>query len=605
MGLWGNLKIKHKILSVFTLIMCLFIGVFAYSFSLLFNIETQTEYSEEANMQSVLITNLGSVVRSQYIALSDSIRTGRLNEEYYQRQTDVLRSHVETLDGSFTNPEHEATFQHFLSRYAEFEEVADRISTATSGGSNRDARAITELREEIVQDLLAFSEVIMSDATEASEVVYDSISHTRLVFAISSGAALIIGFILFTITSQTITRTLKRVVVQAENISKGNVNIEPLEVKSKDEVGQLSVAINTMTNNLKGFIGEVGTMSDHVAASSEQLSASAQETSKATEQITESIQEVAAGAESQSEFSEKNEDIVSEVSMSIEEITDNVEEVNEASIDSRKKAESGKAIIEDSIQAMNRIQDITDRTSVSIQQLATKSAKIGSIVDLISGVAEQTNLLALNAAIEAARAGEHGRGFAVVADEVRKLAEQTTQSSSEIHTLITDIQTDIEASAMSMTEGFEAVSGGQSSVKEAGEAFAELDRAIEDVSAKMHSMNIAVERVSEGTEELLVAAKESASISKESAGYSQNVASAAEEQTATMEEITASSEQLSTLAGDMQQLLQSFTNGTLDLKSAQESSPSEQEVDSDEIQFDAMAEEESKAETYAEDKKVS
>ncbi|WP_183163820.1 methyl-accepting chemotaxis protein [Alteribacter keqinensis] len=513
-------------------------------------------------MQSLVLTDLGSVVRSQYIALSDSIRTGSLNEAYYERQTELLRSHVETLDGSFNNPEHEAMFQEFLVQYSEFEEVAERILGSAVGGSNRDAIQLTDLREEIVQNLLIFTEVIFADANEASDQVYSSLSETRLIFAISTGVALVVGLILFTLTSQAITRTLNRVVAAAESISNGNVEIEPLEVKSKDELGQLSVAINMMIEKLKSFIGEVGSMSDHVASSSEQLSASAAETSRAAEQITESIQEVAAGAESQAEVSDKNEQIVSEVTMSIEEITDNVEEVNEASLDSRKKAESGKAVIDESIEAMIRIQDITDRTSVSIQQLATKSAKIGSIVDMISGVAEQTNLLALNAAIEAARAGEHGRGFAVVADEVRKLAEQTTSSSSAIQSLITDIQSDIQASAVSMTEGYEAVAGGQTSVKQAGEVFAELDRAIEDVSAKMHSMNKAVERVSEGTEQMLLAAQESASISKESAGYSQNVASAAEEQTATMEEITASSEQLSTVAGEMQNLLQRFRNGT-------------------------------------------
>ncbi len=543
--------------------MTLFLGVFAYSFTLMYNIESQTERLEHANEQSYLIVDLSSVVRSQYIALSDSVRTGSLNENYYETQTETFDSHVEKLRGSFHSTEQEQIFEHILNQHESFVDVADAMLESSAGGSNGDIVRLTNLREGIVEDLLILSEMVTNDVSSASNEVFSALENTRIIFAVSVVAALLIGFVMFTFTSQLITRSLNRVVNAANEISNGNVDIEPLNVKSKDELGQLSGAIDKMIEKLKTFIGQVGSMSDHVAASSEELSASATETSRAAEQITESIQEVASGTESQVEASLKSEEMTSEVTDSIEEITGNVKEVNDASVASVKKAEEGRVVIEESIQLMGQIHDITDRTSLSIQQLATKSAKIGTIVDMISSVAEQTNLLALNAAIEAARAGEHGRGFAVVADEVRKLAEQTTNSSDEIQGLVNDIQSDIEASAISMTDGFNAVSGGQASVKQAGEAFSELRVSIESVSSKMELMNRAVERISLGTGQMVLAAEQTASISKESAGYSQNVASAAEEQTASMEEITASSEQLSTMAGEMQQLIFQFRNNQL------------------------------------------
>nr|WP_276541106.1 HAMP domain-containing methyl-accepting chemotaxis protein [Salipaludibacillus agaradhaerens] len=367
------------------------------------------------------------------------------------------------------------------------------------------------------------------------------------------------GGSIFWIVTSNLSKRLNQVVGTAEQLSRGNLAVEKIEIKSQDEAGRIGLAINQMIDNLSTMITNVRRTSDQVAASSEQLSASSTETTKVTEEITESIQEVASGADTQVEKAADNERTVNDMSKSIDLIASSIETVNESSEVSAQKAEHGTDVISSTMSQMTSIHELTDKIAGSVNGLAVSSEKIGSIISLITDVAEQTNLLALNAAIEAARAGEHGKGFAVVADEVRKLAEQTGNATNEISSLIAHIQQDIQHSVSYTKEGREAAQTGMSYMEDAGRSFEELSEAIHGVSSQMREVTAAVAQVEEGVNRVKSSVEETTSIAEQSAGYTQNVAASAEEQNASMEEISSSADQLAKMAEELQQSVSKFS----------------------------------------------
>ncbi|WP_374702708.1 methyl-accepting chemotaxis protein [Bacillus sp. V5-8f] len=223
-----------------------------------------------------------------------------------------------------------------------------------------------------------------------------------------------------------------------------------------------------------------------------------------------------------------------------------------------QKAHAGNHVVGDTVNQINTIQQKVGSTAEVVETLEKKSKEIGQIVDIITQIADQTNLLALNAAIEAARAGEHGKGFAVVADEVRKLAEQSGHAAGEIKALIMHIQMESTKAMQSMHEGTVSVGQGIDMVHQTGKAFKEISNLIEEVSFMSQEVSAIIEQVNASSKNTVDMMEEISYISKQSAANTQNVAASAEEQNASMEEISASSESLSRMAQELQETVSQF-----------------------------------------------
>jgi methyl-accepting chemotaxis protein len=369
---------------------------------------------------------------------------------------------------------------------------------------------------------------------------------------ITLGISLLVGIGVILLFVQKLIKPIVQISEQVNQVSNGNLDVEALEVKSKDEVGKLAHDFNIMTKSLKEFIEQVSSASHQVAATSEQLTSSAEETSKATEQIAESIQEVAAGADQQVTDINQINDTVNEISNGMDQISSNIQSVTDAAAKAANNAESGNEVINQTAKQMNKIQLKSHESSKVVNILDQKSTEINNIISLITDISEQTNLLALNAAIEAARAGEHGKGFAVVADEVRKLAEQSNGSAGKISQLITEIQKETQRAVQSMDEGNHAVEEGMSMVNQAGKAFKDIYEAVEQVSNETQEVSAAIQQINAGTQDMVYSMNSITEISNGSAGNTQQVASASEEQNASMEEISAAANTLSEMAEELQ-----------------------------------------------------
>ncbi|MDR4886276.1 methyl-accepting chemotaxis protein [Fredinandcohnia sp. QZ13] len=359
------------------------------------------------------------------------------------------------------------------------------------------------------------------------------------------------------IFSSKIKKRLQSVSNSLELAGNGDFTAE-ISDNSGDELGDLSKNYNLMTMNLKKMMNEVIVASELVASSSEELTASAEQTSKATESITESIQQVASGAEHSTASVQESASSLDEVTTQVQSIAENASFITEVSSKATQKAKEGGEFVDKTVKQINSISMSVTESGVVLKSLDKRSKEIGDISGVISEIAEQTNLLALNAAIEAARAGEHGKGFAVVADEVRKLAEQSRQSSSQISKLIFDIQQDMIQSNKSIEQVTYDVKDGLDIVQQTEENFKEILTYMEKLADQINDMAATTEEVTASIQEVSSTVTEISHVSNETSMYSQNVAAAAEEQLASMEDISASSNALSNLAEELQNTVSRF-----------------------------------------------
>ncbi|HJV45145.1 MAG TPA: methyl-accepting chemotaxis protein [Bacillota bacterium] len=390
----------------------------------------------------------------------------------------------------------------------------------------------------------------MSEINQASKPI---LQKTILVLAIS----LILGLILVFFIIRLITKPIDALILAVDEISQGDLTKE-INFQVEGELGKLKDSFNRMVISLRSLVTKIREQSEQLAASSEELTASAEQTGKAAEHIATVIEEMAAGSEQQTVNLAQTDQTVHELLTGIQEISQRSIHVSNEANKASEIAFNGNIVITETIQQMNSIQCSVEGMTKSIGELGDFSQNIGKIVDVIGEIANQTNLLALNAAIEAARAGEQGRGFAVVADEVRKLAEQSSQSTKQIGELILEIQQRTKKSIESMETTNKEVTQGMNTVQTAGEAFAKIKQTIDHVASQTLEVSNTVMQLSESEEQVVRSIDQITKIAEDTNSGTQTVAASTEEQLASMQEIASSAAALSDLAQELQEELLKF-----------------------------------------------
>ncbi|HZG59870.1 MAG TPA: methyl-accepting chemotaxis protein [Anoxybacillus sp.] len=416
-------------------------------------------------------------------------------------------------------------------------------------------RELLKQVEEKVTELEDYEKAILSANSKATSAEVESVKSFVLTLAIISViAAIIIALYI----SRIISRPVVAIADAAQKIASGDLTVDEIKVKNKDEIGDLAKSFNQMAKNLRELIHQVASNAEQVAASAEELTASAEQTSKAAEQIATTMQDVAAGVDKQVQSVEETSQTVNEMSIGAQQIASNAQNVSSIAVETAEKATHGGKNIEVAIKQMNSINETVNGLAEVIKSLGERSKEIGQITNVITGIAEQTNLLALNAAIEAARAGEQGRGFAVVADEVRKLAEQSAQSAQQISRLISAIQEETNKAVQSMEAATKEVVAGIGVVNTAGESFNQIQNAVDEVTSHIQEISSAIQQMAAGTEQMVQSMQQIAKVAETSAAGTQEASSVTEEQLAAMEEISSSAESLSHMAEELQMLIGKF-----------------------------------------------
>ncbi len=346
-----------------------------------------------------------------------------------------------------------------------------------------------------------------ADLTSASD---NMIAMTLIASLIGIGLGLFIAFFL----SRQITKSLNRLIDRVKDIAQGEGDLtKRIEVKSKDEIGELAKWFNAFVVKIHDVIAEVTDASTEVAAASTEIAASAEQ--------------IAAGANEQSQQITQVSSAVEEMSASVVEVARKSADAANSANESGRLATEGGDVVDQTITGMASINDAVSSSAASVQELGKRGEQIGEVITVINDIADQTNLLALNAAIEAARAGEHGRGFAVVADEVRKLADRTTKATEEIAGSIQAIQTETTTAVDKMNAGTEEVTTGVEKAQQAGDSLKQIVASAQDVSAMVQSIAAAAEEQSAASEEVSRNIEQIASVTRQTSEGTNQAAAAA------------------------------------------------------------------------------
>ncbi len=364
----------------------------------------------------------------------------------------------------------------------------------------------------------AFEVVMPLDDVQASVASFIA---TGLAYTLPV-AVLGLGFFYF-VMRRWLMKPMAAVVERIRDIAEGEGDLtKRVPVNSGDEIGQLSKWFNAFVDKVHDVIVSVAGASSEVAAAATELAATSEQNARSMDNQRAQVGQIAAAVE--------------EMSSSVVEVSERSRDARERSMGASETAREGGSVVGSTIEDMQLIADAVDQTAASVESLGSKSDEIGAIIEVINDIAEQTNLLALNAAIEAARAGEHGRGFAVVADEVRKLADRTTSATEEIGSSIREIQSETVKAVERMGNGRERVAGGLEQARQAG---ASLDAIVEGtsgvteligaVTVACEQQSAAGEEISRSTSEINIAVSEAAEASQQAAQVTQALSEKSEQ----------------------------------------------------------------------------
>ena len=408
---------------------------------------------------------------------------------------------------------------------------------------------------ELSENISERQEKEMNTEMERNKSLVASIKTVMIVLSL---CIIVLAILIGTVISRRISKPLKSLSKASELISSGDLTINDIEVKTRDEIGDLARSFNQMKRNLRQLVRQLSQSAEQVASSSQELTASAEMSSKAAEEISSTIQDVSLGSENQVTLVKESVEAIHETSAVTEQIKANSQKTSSLSKETAEKALIGYHEIQSAVKQIDSIHLAMNQLAEVIKGMRDHSQQIVQIIEVISAISAQTNLLALNAAIEAARAGEHGRGFAVVSDEVRKLAEQSAISAEQITQLITSMQTDTDRAVKTMVTGTEEMDKGIQIVNKAGLLFEEIIGYVDQVAVQTQEVSAASGQMSSSMIPTIDSMQTVSRVSETVAAGTQNVSASAEEQLASMEEISATASSLSQLAEELHRLVRTF-----------------------------------------------
>jgi methyl-accepting chemotaxis protein len=483
---------------------------------------TEMLYKHPMTVTNAILTADGNIVRMHRsmkdVALAKSpedIDKAVAAVDDYEKK---VLSDMATVKTAFLGPQ--KMVDDILASINAWKPIRDHVIALKRQGKDDEAAQITKNEGAAkVADIKATVTALKDWAQAKGKSFFENAEQVRsttiwLFISISIVAATLgvgIGYWIFT----SITRPLAQAVKEANFIAGGDLR-HSIIVSGKDEVTQLLISLSTMQGKLRDVASRINSTAQHLASSADQMSANAQQVSRSTDEQSNAASSMSAAVE--------------QMTVSMSHVSDNAANAERATTDSHNHSNQGALVINEAVAEIAKIATAVSNSSNMIADLERRSVEIQGIASVINDIADQTNLLALNAAIEAARAGEQGRGFAVVADEVRKLAERTAKSTREITGMLSVIQECTRAAVSSMNEGVALVANGTNLANQAGNSIIQISASasrvvseVNDISAALREQRAASEDIARSVEQIAQMAEENSAASHETASAAKSL----------------------------------------------------------------------------------
>ncbi|AUZ44409.1 methyl-accepting chemotaxis protein [Pseudomonas orientalis] len=516
----------------------LFLGVFALN--QMSKIRAATEDITLASVPSIRALDEFTQLTLRLRVLSYRLLTNR--EPDVQQKTleafDLRNQQIRTAQGVYEKlietSEERSTYNEYLRLLAQYHQIEERMKSLSQGNQVEALRALlnTELLTNseqvngVLNRLLEINNAMALDTNQQAEDQYNLAFNMVVgLLVIATALTLLFAWLL----TRSITVPISQALEAAEEVAEGNLT-RPIKVDGNDEAGRLLAAMAKMQDKLRDTLQRIAGSATQLASAAEELNAVTDESARGLTQQNNEIEQAATA--------------VNEMTSAVEEVARNAVSTSEASRNATTSAGDGRDLVQETVSAIERMSGDVQATATLIGELANESRDIGKVLDVIRGLADQTNLLALNAAIEAARAGEAGRGFAVVADEVRALAHRTQQSTSEIERMIGSIQAGTEHAVDSMRNSTERAESTLNIAKGAG--------------LSLDTINTAIVEINERNLVIASAAEEQAQVAREVDRNLVNIRDLSVQSATGASQTSAASSELSRLAVDLNGMVGRF-----------------------------------------------
>ncbi|GGY59909.1 methyl-accepting chemotaxis protein [Marinobacter zhanjiangensis] len=448
---------------------------------------------------------------------------------------DKLNKAQERYEGMIRSDQHRELYARFKETEARFWEAHSNVIRYAERGEADSARQvrdeelepITEEMSDILDQLLNLQTLRVEQASAEADRKAGNVRNGVIVAVL---VAIALTLVLALLITRSIALPVRHALGVARTIAGGDLNAR-IDTSGRDEMTELMQAMATMQDNLRNTIGTITASSGKLASTAGQLNSVTEESSRSLNQQSEELDQAATA--------------VNEMTTAIDDVAQNANAAADSSREANQHSQAGREKVQDTVMAMEGLADNINNTVHHIEELATKAGDIGAVLDVIRGIADQTNLLALNAAIEAARAGEAGRGFAVVADEVRGLARRTQDSTTEIETMISAVQNGSENARQAMASSSERSGEVLSIAREAGNALARIAEAVTEINDRNAS--------------IASGAEEQAQVARDVDRNLVNIRDLAAESATGANQTRSSSEELARLAEEMSELVRKFS----------------------------------------------
>lgn len=555
-------SLKAKILVPFMVVIGLVIIMATITTVNIINTNSNTEEMVDEELALLIADDQLSLSISQriaaargYILFGDAMYKNLFDQ--YTEKSKEYQEQLLTLSGS-------EEVQNVINKTSDWEEqvitdVFGRYDKGdVTGATSYLHSSVEPYSNALIQDYEKLTTSRVASITNKADSVIDLGKQSLILTVIISLLVILFGISIALLTSNSITKPIKKVMERMNIIAYGDLTSEPLEVTSEDETGQLAIAINQMQVMEKEVMEGMKMASEMLTNHSNDLTQSANEVKSGSEQVATTMQELATGSEAQATTASNLAVVMDNFTKKVQTTNKSGEKIKDSSIGVLSMTNEGKQYMEDTSRQMAKIDEIVLDAVFKMATLDNQTKEINNLVVIIQKIADQTNLLALNAAIEAARAGEHGRGFAVVADEVRKLAEQVAVSIADITGFVGKIQNESKKVIDSLQNGYTEVVEGSSQIKQTGATFNKINSSVTKMVQDIKDISTNLESIQANSELMNSSIEEIASVSEESAAGIEETSAASQEITSSMEEVAGNSEQLADLAKGLADMVDEF-----------------------------------------------